>query len=365
MRILIFGAGGIGSLFGGILSKKYDVTLLGRKNHMNKIKRDGLRITGKTNKVFYPKTATKILEKYDLIILTVKAYDTKKSMKMLKPIIDSSTVILCLQNGLGNEEIIMNSISIPKGCNGKRLWCFPSISGKVADFSRRNKGVLKDIMNNAISIRYDGKVRSTFPSILGKSDRFSRGNIGVLRSITNHGVVFSKPGEIYHSGMDETVIGEINGALTDRIKKICSMFNDAGIKTRISNDVKKEVWAKTIVNSAINPVTAITGLKNGYLLKIPELTKVMENVCEEGVRVANKSDIFFDSDIFEKVKKIALLTSENRSSMLQDLQSGKKTEIDFINGAIAKIGKEHGMETPLNSMLTVLAKGMEKRLSAG
>ncbi len=342
MRILIFGAGAIGSLFGGFLSQKYDVTLIGRKKHMNKIKRDGLRITGKTKGIFYPKTETKILEKYDLIILTTKAYDTKKSMEILKPIIDSNIIILSLQNGLGNEEIIMNSIGLSKGCDGKRLWRFPSISGKVADFSRRNKGVLKDVMSHG-----------------------SRGNTGVLRGITNHGVVFIKSGEIRHSGTGETVVGEIDGTITDRIKKICSMFNDAGIKTRISNDIKNEVWAKTIVNSAINPITAVTGLKNGYLLKIPELTKVMEKVCEEGIRVANKSGIFFDFNVFEKTKKIAALTSENRSSMLQDLQNKKKTEIDFINGAIVKIGKRHGIETPLNSMLTVLVKGIENILSTG
>ena len=303
MRILVFGAGSIGSFFGGLLSRKYDVTLFGRKKHMDEIKKNGLKITGKTNNVFYPKTATKISGKYDLIILTVKAYDTKKSMEILKPIIDSNTGILSLQNGLGNEEIIANSL---------------------------------------------------------KNRVFSSGNIGVLRGITNHGVIFVKPGEIHHSGMGETVIGEIDGKKTERIKKICSMFNNVGIKTKISKNIEKDVWAKTIVNSAINPVTAITGLKNGYLLKIPELKRFMRRICLEGVRVANKSGFFFDSDVFEETKKTASLTAENKSSMLQDLQNRKKTEIDFINGAIAKIGKRHGVETPLNNMLTALVKALEK-----
>ena len=297
MRILVFGAGSIGSLIGGLLSRKYDVTLLGRKKHMDEMKKNGLKITGKTNNVFYPKTATKISGKYDLIILTVKAYDTEESMEILKPIIDSNTVILSLQNGLGNEEIIVNS----------------------------------------------------------------RGNKGVLRGITNHGVIFVKPGEIHHSGMGETVIGEIDGKTTERIKKICSIFNSVGIKTRISNDIKKDVWSKTIINSAINPITAITGLKNGYLLKILGLTKLMEQVCIEGMRVANKSGVFFDFDVFEKTKKIASLTVNNKSSMLQDLQNRKKTEIDFINGAIVEIGKKHGIDTPLNSMLTGMVKVLEKR----
>ncbi len=301
MRILVFGAGSIGSLIGGILSKRYDVTLLGRKKHMDEMKKNGLKITGKTNNVFYPKTATKISGKYDLIILTVKAYDTEKSIRTLKPVLGRTTVILSLQNGLGNEEIIANTIG------------------------------------------------------------FSKGNKGVLRGITNHGVIFVKPGEIHHSGMGETVIGEIDGKKTERIKKICSMFNNAGIKTRISKNIKKDVWAKTIVNSAINPVTAVTGLKNGYLLKIPELKRLMGQICLEDMRVANKSGVFFDSDVFEETKKTASLTAENKSSMLQDIESGKKTEIDFINGAIAKTGKRHGIDTPINNTLTVLVKVLEKR----
>ncbi|MDI6916394.1 MAG: ketopantoate reductase family protein [Thermoplasmatales archaeon] len=308
MRILVFGAGSMGSLFGGFLSQRYDVTLVGRKKHMEQIKRNGLKITGKTNRMFYPKTGTKRGGKYDLVILTVKAYDTRKSMNMLKSIIDGNTIILSLQNGLGNEKIVMDSL--------------------------KNKGSKKGL---------------------------SKRNIGVLRGITAHGAIFVKPGEIHHSGMGETVIGEIYGKKTERIKKICSMFNSVGIKTRISNDIKKDVWAKTIVNSAINPVTAVTGLKNGYLLKIPMLTNLMENICIEGVKVANASGVFFDSDVFEETKKIAGLTSENRSSMLQDIESGKKTEIDFINGAIAKIGKRHGIETPLNNMLTGMVKGIGEK----
>jgi len=325
MRILVFGAGGIGSLFGGMLSKKYDVTLIGRKRHMEQTRKKGLRITGKTNNIFYPKTATKISGKYDLIILTVKAYDTKKSMEILKSIIDSNTIILSLQNGLGNEEIIANSL--------------------------KNKGLSKGC---------DGKTQSVFPIILGKVEDFSKGNEGVLRGITNHGVVFIKSGEIHHAGRGETAIGETDGALTGRIKKICSMFNDVGIKTRISKNIKKDVWAKTIVNSAINPITAITCLKNGYLLKIPDLKRLMRQICLEGVKVANKSGVFFDFDIFEETKKIAKLTSKNRSSMLQDIESRKKTEIDFINGAIVEIGKRHGIDTPLNNMLTALVKALEK-----
>ena len=261
------------------------------------------------------------------------------------------------QENFSKEKFLSVCDGIPTG--------IPSISGKLKEFSRGFDGNAKRFLETygfAEQIRScDGKVRSTFPSILGKISDFSKGNKGVLRGITNHGVIFVKPGEIHHSGMGKTVIGEIDGKKTERIKKICSMFNNTGIKTKISNDIKKDVWAKTIINSAINPVTAITGLKNGYLLKIPMLTKLMENICLEGVRVANREGVFFDSDVFEETKKTASLTAENKSSMLQDLQNRKKTEIDFINGAIVEIGKKHGIDTPLNSMLTVLVKVLEKR----
>jgi 2-dehydropantoate 2-reductase len=115
------------------------------------------------------------------------------------------------------------------------------------------------------------------------------------------------------------------------------------------------------VNAGINPLTALTGLQNGFLLEIPALERLLEITCREGISVAKAADIaLLDCDIIEKTKNVARLTAENRSSMLQDIEKGRRTEIDSINGKIVEVGKEHGVETPVNSVLLALIKGIEE-----
>ncbi|MEE9150246.1 MAG: 2-dehydropantoate 2-reductase [Thermoplasmata archaeon] len=301
MRILVFGAGALGSFIGGVLSKKYDVTLYGREEKILPIRESGLRINGKTNVVVRPKTAfdQKDLEGqvFDLIILAVKSYDTESAMDTVKDMVGQSTAVLSLQNGLDNEDII----------------------GEVI-----------------------GKERT-------------------LGGVTSHGITFIEPGEVHHAGTGETVIGELNGEETERIKEISTALTSVGIETRISKNIESEIWTKGIVNAGINPLTALTRLQNGYLLKIPWLTRLLENTCQECIRVANKAGIDLPGcDIIEKTKNVAKLTAENKSSMLQDIERGRRTEIDSINGAIVDIGKKHNVETPVSSTLVSLIKGIEE-----
>lgn len=297
MKILIFGAGAMGSLFGGLLAQKYDVTLLGRKAHVEAIKRNGLKISGKTNLISRPKALASTRNRFDLVILTVKSYDTTRAAKQLKKIVTKKTIILSIQNGLGNEEILSSK--------------------------------------------------------LGKQN--------ILRGVTEHGVTFLKPGKIYHSGAGATVIGELDGKITGRIKKLADSFNSVGIKTRVAKDVLRELWLKTIINACINPLTALTGLRNGAVLE-PELRCVAEQTCREAVEVATSLGLNFSyAPVIKKVKQVAKNTAKNKSSMLQDIEKGKLTEIDFINCKIVELGEKFGISTPVNSTLVALVKSLERR----
>jgi len=296
MKFIVFGAGALGSLIGALLSQEHEVTLVGRKKHMEAINRKGLRITGKTNLLIKPRATenTANLSQADVIIITTKSYDTEEAMKQLSSFARTST-FLSLQNGLGNEEIIS---------------------------------------------KYASKV---------------------IGGVTSHGATFLKEGEIYHAGIGETVIGNFKGVTKKKLNEICSAFNSAGIETIVSNNIRRDIWAKVIVNAAINPLTAITRLRNGFILKISELEELMIATCKEAVKVASLAGINFSyQDLIEKTRKVAELTSENESSMLQDVKRGKRTEIDAINGAIVRIGREKGIKTPINSALTILVKGIEK-----
>ncbi len=300
MKVLVFGAGSVGSYIGGLLSEKYDVTLLGRKHHMEAIEQNGLKITGKTERLVRPKVWHSLgdLADIDLIILTVKAYNTETAMNDMVPYIREGTIVLSLQNGLDNVETIRRMMK------------------KEGD---------------------------------------------ILAGITSHGVMRADDGHIHHAGHGETVLGETVPSGQGLADKVAAMFNGVGIQTRSSQNICGEMWAKAIVNAGINPITAITGLRNGYLLKVPTLTALLERTCSEAIQVAQAAKIHLPPcNIIEKTKDVARRTAENKSSMLQDIERGRRTEIFSISGYISELGNRHGVDTPVNSTLTALVKGIEE-----
>ena len=298
MNIVVFGAGAIGSLFGAQLSKNNNVLLIGRKPHILSIKKNGLSIKGKTNlkvKINGEDSIDNIKFKPDILILTVKSFDTQQAILQAKKIIGENTIVLSLQNGLDNIDKI-------KQCIG-----------------------------------YEN----------------------IIAGVTTHGAFISKPGVILHTGRGSTILGELNGKKTKRIVEIINCFNKSGIKTVFSKDIIKEIWGKTIVNSSINPLTAIFSCKNGYLLKNPVLEKILEKTCIESCTIARAEKINIScKNALEKTKDVIRKTSENYSSMLQSLKKDGRTEIESINGKLVEIGKKQNVETLLNETLIYSIKSL-------
>jgi len=125
-------------------------------------------------------------------------------------------------------------------------------------------------------------------------------------------------------------------------------------------NINGKIWTKAIVNSSINPITAITGLENGYLLKQEDLEVLAKRACLEGAAVAeaNLIDLACDNP-WKEVKKVILATAENKSSMLQDILNGKRTEIGCICGVIIKYGKKENLPVPTQCMLHSLVRNIE------
>jgi len=296
MNILILGAGAIGSLFGALLSKKNNVLLVGRTPHVHAIKENGLKIKGRTNltvKIPAEDSIDKVTTSPDLLILTVKSYDTEPAIKQAKKIINDDAMILSLQNGLDNTAKIEKIVN------------------------RKN----------------------------------------IVAGVTTHGVFFSRSGVIKHTGKGKTILGELDGKKSERLKHITSVFNEANIETTISTDIIKEIWTKAIINSSINPLTTFLQCKNGYLLENLLLENIVEKICMESTMIANKEGIRLSyQDIYKKTREVIQNTSENYSSMLQSFKRGKKTEIESINGRIVDIGRKHGIEPLMNEILVYLVK---------
>jgi 2-dehydropantoate 2-reductase len=296
MNIVIVGAGAIGSLFGALLSKHNTVLLIGRKSHADKIRSTGLQINGKT--MFHGKiptgyTVEDIHFDPDVLILSVKSFDTLDAIKKVQSYISKNTVILTFQNGLDNIENIQSVVPRDQ----------------------------------------------------------------ILAGITTHGSVFIEPGVICHTGIGRTTIGELDGSMTNRLRVIVDMFCTAGIPTHVSSDINGDIWQKAIINSSINPLTAIFRCKNGHLLKNPLLTHLVKCICEESTHVANSVGYDFKGEeMLEHTIQVIAETKENYSSMFQSVDRKSRTEIDSINGIIVTYGKKNNVNVQLNEMVQLIIK---------
>ncbi len=299
MKIAVMGAGALGSLVGGLLAQNNDVTLIGSEDHMGAIQNHGLKIEGLSELAVSPKTATTTqdCEIPDLIILTVKSYDTATAIKQAGLLIGEHTDVLSLQNGLGNVQAIGCHIPKPQ----------------------------------------------------------------IIAGVTSHGATFVENGIIRHAGLGDTIIGRPFAENDAKVWELAIQLSDAGIETTASIEIMSEIWAKTLVNAAINPLTAIIQAKNGFLLHNEKMLATMKDIVSEGVRIANAHGIALEEgQMYEKTLEVARRTADNKSSMLQDIEKGRKTEIESINGALVRLGKEKGQLAPKNQSMVTLVKALEE-----
>ncbi len=232
----------------------------------------------------------------DAVFFTVKAYDTRRAAEMHKGRIGSDTAVLTLQNGLGNVETLSEVFRSNPICAG-----------------------------------------STTEAALALS-----------------------PGLVVHTGMGQTQVGAFGGRARSICMKLVQELDRAGISANYSNNISTVLWEKAVLNSAINPVSAITGLQNGELLKVLPLRELMRRIIFEGALIGRTEGVRLEpSRLWTKAIRILKATAENRSSMLQDIIRKRRTEILQLNGALANYGGRHSMQTPYNLALTSLVSGLE------
>jgi 2-dehydropantoate 2-reductase len=289
----------MGSWLGALLHHAgHDVTLVARHEHGAVMAATGLLVTGKTQLAVRPKVVLRAAdaEPPELLVVAVKAYDTAAAIAEAAPILGPKTLVLSFQNGLGNVE--------------------------------------------AIGERVDAK--------------------RVLAAVTTHGVTRVEPGHVEHAGVGYLRVGSPAGDLA-AAKRVIEALRGTGLDVELSEAIVGEAWAKVVVNAAINPLTAITGLRNGALLQVPALRELMQRVVEECVDVARaEAAPLPDEDMLARARKVAELTAANKSSMLQDVERGGRTEIDAICGQIVERGRRHAIDTPVNLTLRALVKGVEE-----
>ena len=300
MRITVIGAGAMGSLFGTLLAESgCEVWLFDVwLDHVKTINKRGLRIEhkGKTRTVKLNATAeTDRLAKADLIIIFVKSTQTADAAKTAQAIIEPNCPVLTLQNGMGNADIIAKTIG-----------------GKY-----------------------------------------------VVAGTTSHGATLLGPGSIRHAGVGPTVIGMWESGNPTQAHTIAKEFNEAGIQTEVVEDVRSVVWDKLLVNVGINAITALTGIKNGQILDLELTKKLSQAAVEEAMAVARAQGVRVRDDAVEHVLTVAKATGPNRSSMGQDVDNSRQTEIGAINGVVVREGRQCGLKMPVNQTLTALIETLQ------
>jgi 2-dehydropantoate 2-reductase len=313
MRILIAGAGALGSVFGGFLRRAGDdVTLLGRAAHLETIARDGLRIDGLWGEhvVRGFTTATDVANlqgRFDAVLLPVKSYDTAAVAAAVSPRLADDGVMISLQNGLGNVERVEEIVG-----------------------ARRALGA-----------------RVIFGAIIVAS-----GHVRVT--------VFADP----------TAIGALAPGLfpeRDRAaREWAARLDAAGVPAVYTDGLPAMLWAKVFYNAALNPLGALLDLHYGALPEHASSRSLMDTVIDEAFAVASAEGVSlpWDSAIAYREEfygRLVPSTYDHRSSMLQDVERGRRTEIDAINGAIWTRGDSHGIGAPVNATLTRLVHAVEGR----
>jgi 2-dehydropantoate 2-reductase len=309
MRFLVMGAGAIGSVFGGFLAKAgEDVTLVGREPHIAAIRQRGLKINGIWGEHgvqierAVTSTARMTGETFDVVLICVKSYDTAQAVGQIAPLIHDTSLVVSLQNGLGNIEAIAERVGWERTLGGRVIF--------------------------GVEVVQPAWVRVT---------------------------VYAE--EVMLGAKDERVA-------RNRIEPIVACFNGAGIPTLFTTEIEKFIWSKVLYNAALNPLSTILRSPYGYLLENEGTREIMRMIVEEIFAVAKaRSVALFWNEPHEYIDllfgRLIPATAQHHPSMLQDILKNKPTEIDAINAAICHMGDECDVPTPINDFLCILIKALE------
>jgi 2-dehydropantoate 2-reductase len=293
MDIVVFGAGSIGSLFGALLARvpEHSVTLVGRDPHVSAVRDSGLRVTGVDEFVVRPAVTTDGTRlSADLALVTVKAFDTETAAEELAT--GAFRAVCSLQNGMGNEETLARHLDCP-----------------------------------------------------------------VLAGTTSYGAVREGPGEVAWNGSGDVVVGPWDPRDADGVaEEVGEAFAAADLSVAVedADGIRRRLWRKLAANAAVNPTTALARVENGALGEPPG-SDLVEPIAREVAATARASGVDIDDEeTAAAVEEVVAATAANESSMYRDIERGRRTEVDVINGYVVERAREHGVDVPVNRTLRTL-----------
>jgi 2-dehydropantoate 2-reductase len=300
LKICIVGCGALGSVIGAHLARLGDVEVYAydvAAEQVIAIRDRGLQISGATDFTvrLFATSQAKEIPVCDFGIFATKSLHTRAAVEQTAHIFGDSSAVCSVQNGLGNEEIIAERV--------------------------RN----------------------------------------VIRGATTMAAHLVGPGHAGFEFYSDLWIGpfEPSGTPFERVREFADLLKRSGLRVVALRDARGAQWTKLIFNSAVNPVGALTRLHHGAAQRLPATSALYEALLQEGESVAKALGITLHGDAREMIAEGASAPGKRNASMLQDIVTQRRTEVDFINGAIADCGERLGVPVPLNRALWQLVKGLE------
>lgn len=297
MEVVVFGAGSLGSLVGGVLAHEHDVTLVGRDPHVSAVRESGLRVEGAFDATTTPTATTDGTGLTgDVALVTVKAFDTSAAADALAT--GSFDAVCSLQNGMGNE-----------------------------------------------------------------AELAARVDCEVLAGVATCGAILHDPGVVECTGRGDVVVGPADGGDSAVAERLAGAFEDVEFDANAVADMPRRLWTKLAVNAGINAVTALARVDNGAV-RSGDASELARTAARETARVARAQDVSVSNrEAVDRIEAVADGTASNVSSMRQDVEAGRRTEVNAINGYVVDAAREARREldvdVPVNRVLTQLLRAWE------
>ncbi len=309
MKILVFGLGALGTVYSCLLQQQgHEITGVDHEPVVKAIQQHGVQVKGiwGEHKAVLNQVVSSLDElkeqDFDIIIISVKSYETDEVARQLRNIISANTYLVLAQNGYGNFETASRYIPPQQIILGRVIFGSETISAGEA-------------MVTVIA--------------------------------------------------DDVILGSPDNLIDmELLQQFAEIFSRAGIPTRASSDIMRYVWGKIIYNSALNPLGAILEVPYGKLAEISYSKDLMDQVIEEifsVLKASHQSTMWENAAAYRKdfYAQLVPVTAAHHASMLQDIQRGRKTEIDSLNGAVVELGRKYGIDTPVNKYITLMLKAKE------
>ncbi|MBS1860775.1 MAG: 2-dehydropantoate 2-reductase [Actinobacteria bacterium] len=303
----VMGAGAMGSVYGAALTEAGVETVVLDVDAalVERLGRDGLRLVRDDEEATVRldvRTDAAGLEPVDFVVFFVKAFATEAAAELIAPATSAGTVAISLQNGWGA---------------GERL------------------------------------------AAVYAPDRVAIG-------VSYQSATVRAPGLVERTATGATVIGSLVPGGEEAARQACGLFALADLEPQFSEDVAAVVWEKLVLNTAANPTAALSRLPAGELTQLPEMWALVQDIARETIGVANATGCAIDSeDSLAHIEQTLNEAAKGKGSMLQDVEAGRRTEIDVITGAVVRAAASAGLDAPLNEAIYALVRGYERSLELG